>query len=167
MMHRLSRREFVDKAQGFALATPFLSLLGCDDEGAGGLVSLEGKTMGTTYSVKLVDFPHGTDKSKLAREIDRLLVTVNQQMSTYRQDSELSRFNTTAAATWLPISIDTRSVIDEALRVSRLTEGAFDPTVGPIVDLWGFGPGGGQQRVPSSDEISSIRHEASPWRRHF
>ena len=157
MAHRLSRRDFIDQARGVALATPFLSLVGCSDEGAGDLVSLEGKTMGTTYSVKLVNFPHGTDKSKLAREIDGLLVTVNQQMSTYRPDSELSRFNAAAAATWLPISIDTRSVIDEALRVSRLTEGAFDPTVGPIVDLWGFGPGGGQQRIPSSEEIAAAR----------
>ena len=69
------------------MATPFLSLLGCSDDGAGGLVSLDGKTMGTTYGVDLVDVPHGIDKSTPAGEIDGLLETVNQQMSTYRSDS--------------------------------------------------------------------------------
>ncbi len=120
-------------------------------------MSLGGQTMGTTYRVELVDVPQAIDKNTLAREIDGLLETVNQQMSTYRPDSELSHFNAAAAGIWMPISTDTRSVIDEALRVSRLTGGVFDPTVGPIVDLWGFGPGVGQQRVPSSDDIAVAR----------
>lgn len=156
MAQRLSRREFIDQAQGVALATPFLSLVGCSD-GAGDLITLVGETMGTTYSVKLVDIPHAKDQSALAREIDEILETVNQQMSTYRPDSELSRFNAAAAGTWVPVSIDTRSVIDEALRVCGLTEGAFDPTVGPIVELWGFGSGGGAQRLPSSEEVAAAR----------
>ena len=157
MAHTLSRRDFIDQAKFVALATPFLSLVGCGDDGAGGLVSLAGKTMGTTYSVKLVDVPKAIDEPTLAREIDSLLETIDRQMSTYRPDSELSRFNAAAAGTWMPISSDTRSVIDEALRVGRLTDGAFDPTVGPIVDLWGFGPGGQDQRVPSSEEIAAAQ----------
>lgn len=157
MASNLSRRAFIDQAKCVALASPFLSLLGCSDEGAPGLLSLGGKTMGTTYSVKLVDIPQGIDQSGLAREIDGLLGTVNHQMSTHRPDSELSRFNAAAAGTWMPISVDTRFVIEEALRVSRLTGGAFDPTVGPIVDLWGFGPGGGQERIPSSEDVAAAR----------
>ena len=93
MAHRLSRRDFIDRAQVVALATPFLSLLGCSKDDAEGSMSLGGKTMGTTYSVKLVDVPHAIEKSTLAREIDGLLETVDRRMSTYRPDSELSRFN--------------------------------------------------------------------------
>ena len=153
----LSRRDFIHRAQGAALATPFLSLLGCSDD-AGDVLTLDGRTMGTTYSVKIAAAPRGLDTGELAREIDGLLETVNRQMSTYRPESELSRFNAAAAGTWVPVSPDTRSVIDAALRVSRLTGGALDPTVGPIVDLWGFGPGGEQQRIPSPKEISAV-HE--------
>lgn len=158
MVRRLSRRDFIGQARSVALATPFLSLVGCSDEGDSRLISLGGKTMGTTYSVKLVDISPIIDKVTLAQEINGLLETINQQMSTYRPDSELSNFNAAASGTWAPISIDTRSVINEALRVSRLSAGAFDPTVGPIVDLWGFGPGGGHQRVPSPEEIASTRN---------
>ena len=153
----LSRRDFIHQAQGVALATPFLSLLGCSDDGASGLLTLDGRTMGTTYSVKIAGAPRGLDADLLAREIDGLLETVNRQMSTYRPDSELSRFNAAAAGTWTPVSADTRSVIETALRVSRQTDGAFDPTVGPIVDLWGFGPGDTQQRVPSPEDIAVVR----------
>ncbi len=157
MVGRLSRRDFIGHARSVAMATPFLSLLGCSDDGDDRLVSLAGKTMGTTYSVKLADAPRSIDGSTLAQEIDDLLEAVNQQMSTYRADSELSSFNAAVAGTWTPVSADTRSVIDKALAVSELTEGAFDPTVGPVVDLWGFGPGGAEQRVPSSEEIAATR----------
>ena len=152
----LSRRDFIHQAQSVALATPFLSLLGCSDD-ARDLLSLDGQTMGTSYSVKIADAPRGIDVGALAGELDGLLETVNRQMSTYRPDSELSRFNASAAGTWIPVSIDTCSVINEALRVSHLTDGALDPTVGPIVDLWGFGPGGVPRHVPSSEKIAAAR----------
>ena len=157
MPYELSRRDFIHRAQRVALATPFLSLLGCSGEEAAGLVSLGGKTMGTTYSVKLAAPPQDLDQTALAREIGDILQTVDRRMSTYRPDSELSRFNVAAAGTWMPVSNDTWAVIDEALRVSRLTDGAFDPTVGPIVDLWGFGPGAGEPRVPPPGEIEAAR----------
>ena len=157
MGQRLTRRDFIHKAQGVALATPFLSLAGCGDERAGGLISLGGETMGTSYSVKFRDLPRGLDRAALAGEIDDILETVNRQMSTYRPDSELSRFNGTAAGIWTPLSDDTRSVIEEALRISRLTAGAFDPTIGPVVDLWGFGPGGKQESPPGSKDLAAAR----------
>ena len=157
MTRKLTRRDFFGRARNVAMATPFLSLMGCSDDGDHELLSLGGETMGTTYSVKLVNVPPSIDTTALAREIEGLLETVNRQMSTYRPDSELARFNGAAAASWTPISSDTRVVIDEALRVSRLTGGAFDPTIGPIVDLWGFGPAPGLDQVPSSDAIAARR----------
>lgn len=156
MGRRFSRRDFIGQARNVALATPFLSLIGCSEKDARAVVSLSGNTMGTTFNIKLVDLPENMDIDQLAQEIDSVLETVNQQMSTYRPDSELSRFNAATAGAWMPVSMDTRLVVDEALRVSQLTGGAFDPSVGPIVDLWGFGPGPGQKRVPSPEEVAAL-----------
>lgn len=158
MPYTLSRRDFIRQARGLALATPFLSLVACEDRDVKRkLTAIRGDTMGTTYSVKIADLPKSLDRGTLAAEIDRLLETVNDQMSTYRPRSELSRFNDAAAGVWEAVSPDTLAVVDEALRISRLTEGAFDPTVGPLVDLWGFGPGGESQRVPSAERIAAAR----------
>lgn len=156
MVRELSRRKFISQAQGVVLATPFLTLMGCSDE-RGELVTFVGETMGTTYSVKLVDAPQVADHKALEREIWNALETVNQQMSTYRPESELSRFNASKAGTWVSTSQDTHSVINAALGVSRLTSGAFDPTVGPVVDLWGFGAGSGEEYLPSDYDIAAAQ----------
>lgn len=156
MVQRLSRRKFIGQAQGVVLATPFLSLVGCSD-GTGDLVTFTGETMGTTYSVKLVDAPRSVDHGALEREVWEVLETVNRQMSTYRPESELSRFNAADAGSWVATSNDTQSVIAAALRVSQLTKGAFDPTVGPVVDLWGFGSAGAEQQLPSEADIAAAQ----------
>ncbi len=156
MAHSLSRRKFIGQAQGVVLATPFLSLYGCS-EASQDLVTLNGKTMGTTYSVKLVDTPRDLDSDAIAQGVGETLETVNRRMSTYRPESELSRFNAADAGVWVPTSDDTRSVIDEALRISRMTKGAFDPTVGPIVDLWGFGSGGDEPQLPPSEDVAAVQ----------
>ena len=155
MPEGLTRRDFIHRAQGVALATPFLSLVGCSE--ADPVRSLGGQTMGTSYSIKLAALPPDIDADALAVEIDGILETVNRQMSTYRPDSELSRFNAAPAGIQMPISQDTRLVIDEALRVSRLTGGAFDPTIGQVIDLWGFGPDGSRENPPSAGDIAAAR----------
>ena len=150
-----SRRDVIRQAKHLALATPFLSLIACDGGGRRQTV-LNGATMGTTYSVKIPRMPKGLERETLERDIAAILETVNAQMSTYRPDSELSRFNAGASASWVEVSPDTLAVVDEALRVSRLSGGAFDPTIGPLVDLWGFGPGGsGLRAVPSQARIEA------------
>ena len=77
-------------------------------------------------------------------------------MSTYRPDSELSRFNAGSAASWTEVSSETLRVVEAALGTSRLVEGAFDPTIGPLVELWGFGPGGRAPNVPTEDRIQDL-----------
>lgn len=103
-----------------------------------GKVTLTGNTMGTTYRVVYLD-PEERDFKK---EIDSLLVAFNQSLSTYIPDSELSRFNQGDSLEFklpyfLPVLKSSREIFD-------LTNGSFDPTVGPLVNLWGFGPGGPQ-----------------------
>jgi thiamine biosynthesis lipoprotein len=152
MVSTFSRRDVIRQAKGLALATPFLSLIACEGGAARKLTLVTGATMGTRYSVKISRLPMDVDRHALERDIALILETVNEQMSTYRPSSELSRFNAATSASWTEVSPDTLDVVEQALRVSRLSDGAFDPTIGALVDLWGFGPGGGQN-VPPVDRI--------------
>jgi FAD:protein FMN transferase len=106
-------------------------------------VRLEGKAMGSTYHVSFA-----TDDSefdRLGKEIQSLmeqrLAEINQQMSTYANDSEISRFNAlTEINQAFPIGKDFKHVLDHAVKVANLSDGFFDPTVFPLVNFWGFGP---------------------------
>ncbi|MEE8478712.1 MAG: FAD:protein FMN transferase [Candidatus Neomarinimicrobiota bacterium] len=119
----------------------FISILlfiGCKSQNK--TVSINGNTMGTTYSIKIVTKkPQHIDINNVKIKIDSVLQVVNQQMSTYIFDSEISQFNRLTRKDWFTISTDFYNVIVMAQKISRLTEGAFDITVGPIKDLWGFG----------------------------
>ena len=77
-------------------------------------------------------------------------------MSTYNPDSEVSRFNAERSTDWMAISTDTLLVIDEALRIARLTHGAFDVTIEPLVQLWGFGATVPPQLPPAQERIRGI-----------
>lgn len=115
---------------------------------------LEGETMGTYYSIKYVPDSHSPSPNVLQKEIDRILEEVNDQMSTYRPDSELSRFNQSREInTPFPVSPATAKVVTEAIRINKMTQGALDVTVGPLVNLWGFGPEGRFTHQPSHDEL--------------
>jgi thiamine biosynthesis lipoprotein len=120
------------------------------------LTTLTGSTMGTTYSVKITDLPPGCNPDSLQAGIERILTVIDAQMSTYNPDSEVSRFNASRSTDWMAISTDTLLVIDEALRIARLTKGAFDVTVDPLVRLWGFGAAVPQQLPPAQEQIRAI-----------
>jgi thiamine biosynthesis lipoprotein len=123
-------------------------------------ITFSGLTMGTSYTVKLVEPPPSLDLPRLAEEIQRRLDGIDALMSTYRPDSELSRLNQYEGSQWFAVSPQTAAVIDEAIRVGRLTDGAFDVTVGPLVELWNFGPRKGtRDRVPSAAEINAARRQ--------
>jgi thiamine biosynthesis lipoprotein len=97
--------------------------------------------MGTTYNVKFWD--DGSDElpsaPEIQRSIDALLARFDEQMSTWRDDSELSRFNAVGAGEWFRVSPDTARVVARALELHEITDGASDVTVGPLLRLWGFG----------------------------
>ena len=98
--------------------------------------------MGTTWNVKVVSGAAlGKLEDQAAAAVRAALEDVNSKMSTYVADSELSRFNTHRTAEPFPVSAETLAVFVEAKRVGEFTEGAFDVTVGPLVNAWGFGPG--------------------------
>ncbi|KQA24008.1 thiamine biosynthesis lipoprotein [Vibrio metoecus] len=121
-------------------------------------VHISGPTMGTTYNIKYIQQPGVADSTTLQTEIDRLLEEVNDQMSTYRKDSELSRFNQhTKCGSRLRYTTQTATVVKEAIRLNGLTEGALDVTVGPLVNLWGFGPEARPDIVPTDEELNTRR----------
>lgn len=114
---------------------------------------LTGTTMGTSYSVKIVDLPAAIDSKILDRDIAQLLAEVNGLMSTYQEDSELSCFNRSRSTHWIAVSSELVKVLAEAQKISRLSGGAFDVTVGPLVNLWGFGPSQHTDKIPSLHQV--------------
>ncbi|MCA9068082.1 MAG: FAD:protein FMN transferase, partial [Planctomycetaceae bacterium] len=94
---------------------------------------------------------------KLQAEIDRCLVQVNNQMSTWQSDSELSRFNRFEKDEWFPVSNETAQVVQTAREISEQTGGAFDVTVGPLVNLWSFGPDKSEHKLPSEATIAKTK----------
>ena len=144
----LSRRAALEWVGRTAAALTFPMIAACGRESGNGSKTLAGTTMGTTYRVTIARPPDNVDADRLSVEIDRILETVDMRMSTYRPDSELSRFNAARSQDWFAVSDDTLNVVAAALDISRLTDGAFDVTVGPLVNLWGFGPTAPQEIRP-------------------
>lgn len=113
---------------------------------------ISGPTMGTSYNVKYVNV-EGIDKQRLQQQIDKVLVDINQLMSTYIVDSELSRFNQWQSVEPFPLSNQTIEVLNEAKRLGEMSDGLLDVTVGPLVNLWGFGPQSRPEKIPSKELI--------------
>lgn len=120
-------------------------------------IAFSGKTMGTTYNVKYIDngkiqnLPKAED---IQAQMDKLLKTVNNEMSTYQKDSQISQFNQMKVANKpFAISQDFAKVVQEAIRLNHVTEQSLDVTVGPLVNLWGFGPDKRLNKVPSAKQI--------------
>ena len=116
-------------------------------------VVLSGLTMGTTYTVKLNVAETKIDRPSISTEINRRLDKINSQMSTYMETSTLSTFNQSNTQDWEEIPVDLYTVIEEALRINKLSNRAFDVTIGPVVNLWGFGPEARLDVVPEESTI--------------
>jgi thiamine biosynthesis lipoprotein len=133
-------------------------LSACDRNTAeqGDALVIEGKTMGTFYRVSLA----GVDKSReaaLREQIEAQLKEDDHQLSTYKEDSVLSRFNQYQGNVPQPISAGMADAIVTSMRIGTLTGGAMDITVGPLVNLWGFGPDKQPVKTPTPDQITAAR----------
>lgn len=137
-------------ASVMALATLFLSAC----EKAPEQINLQGKTMGTMYHITYIDegkVKNLPESKVVQQQLDELLKEVNRQMSTYQKDSEISQFNRSRDVdTLFSVSDDFAFVVQEAIRLNKITEGALDVTIGPLVNLWGFGPDKRLNRVPTA-----------------
>lgn len=121
------------------------------------IVQLTGPTMGTRFSISLVVDQPGPSPEELLDRVQQRLQLLNARMSTYDPDSELSRFNASDSTDWFEVSATTAKVVDHCVKLAAKTYGAFDPTVGPLVNLWGFGPPGSQFSPPSSEQIQAAQ----------
>lgn len=129
-----------------------LLFTGCTQSTDSSLQQLSGQTMGTTFTVSIV----GAHQIMPA-EITGILSTLEAGMSTYRDDSELMQLNRAPLNTWLNVSPPLFEVLALSQAISALSEGAFDISIAPLVNLWGFGP---QLRerdsLPDSDSIEAL-----------
>ncbi|MDL0430008.1 FAD:protein FMN transferase [Marinobacter sp. TBZ242] len=137
-------------------ALAIATLAGCSFEEEEKVWEISGPVFGTQYHINVVLQEDQHRLENLADGIDEVLARVDASMSTWREDSELSRFNRLEdQSQWTEISRPLHEVLATAREVSELTDGAFDVTVGPVVNLWGFGPDARPDRVPGSDELAS------------
>ncbi len=113
--------------------------------------------MGTTFSVVTVGEMSPGEQEHWQQRVQQCLDDISARMSTYRADSEVSRFNRSTSSGWFAVSSDTAKVVAASLQVAQQTGGAFDITVGPLVNLWNFGPDRRPAGVPSDDEIEAAR----------
>jgi len=130
-----------------------LTLLSCDRDSRLPEYELTGSAMGTSYNVLLVDPTTALPDEQLQARITDRLEDLEDLLSTWREDSELSRFNANAIGGWINVSTELCVAIEQALIVSRESNGAFDITVGPLVNLWGFGPNGDVSEPPADDVL--------------
>lgn len=130
---------------------------------AADLQQLSGRTMGTTWSVRLM-MPSGDSLEQLQRGIQTELDRVDGQMSTYQPQSDLSRFNRAPAGSWQVLPPELFSVLQHALQLASNSGGAYDPTVGPLVNLWGFGPDQRPRQPPTAEAIGQAKVRVGWWK---
>ncbi|MFT4255495.1 MAG: FAD:protein FMN transferase [Pseudoxanthomonas sp.] len=127
------------------------------------LATLGGETMGTSWSVKLAVSPKA-DLHALHAGIRSKLDLVVRQMSTWETDSDISAYNRAAAGAWQMLPEEFFAVLSCALQIARDSDGAFDPSIGPLVALWGFGAHAQPRRAPGADTLDALRARIG-WQR--
>jgi len=132
-----------------------LGLVGCDSQR---VERLAGRTMGTTYEVIVTRRPRDLQRADLQKAVDEVFAEVDRHLSTWNPESEISRFNAGEGADWVPASAMLLGLLEATQAVSRETDGAFDITVAPIVQAWGFGAGATKAGSPPTDqELGRLR----------
>ena len=114
-------------------------VLSCSRLSAAARLQVSGETMGTYFLVTIDSPPGGDTEASVRAEILTKLSQIDSQMSTWDSESEISGFNRSDSTEWYPVAAEFAAVVQEAKRVHHLSGGAFDPTVSPLIDLWGFG----------------------------
>ncbi|MDE0005907.1 MAG: FAD:protein FMN transferase [Rhodospirillaceae bacterium] len=138
------------------------TLILCSCGGEPDMLELRGQTMGTSYSVRIVAPADATavPLELLRQRVAARLEDLENVFSTYRPDSEVSRFNARPGQEWFGVSPEFLDVLEQAVTVSQLTDGAFDATIGRLVELWGFGAGDTLGRIPDREVLEQLLSDA-------
>jgi thiamine biosynthesis lipoprotein len=116
-----------------------------------------GPTMGSTYSIKYVRNDGVAPQTELKAATEAILAEIDQQMSTYRDDSLIEQFNQAPAGTCQTMPEGVLQLVRAGDRLHEESQGAFDLTLEPLLDLWGFGPRGKGEAVPSEEKLAEVR----------
>lgn len=152
--------------QRFACAGACLLLLASCGDDAPVTQELTGNAMGTEFSVQIPGELDDERRRQLAEAVDDAIEDIEHETSTYRLESDVSKFNASRSTDWIPVSGRLCAAVEDAIWLSRQTGGAFDLTVGPLVNLWGFGPDPAQVRPPDEAEIETMRKRVGHQRLH-
>lgn len=122
-------------------------------------VVFSGPTMGTTFTVKVVPGPGGMsadERQAIDDGIRDLLGHIDTQVSTWRTDSALARFNASASLEPVPFDHEAFDLFEASVALAAFTDGALDVTMAPLVDAWGFGPHGQADIAPADDVLDAL-----------
>ncbi|MEM6824525.1 MAG: FAD:protein FMN transferase [Pseudomonadota bacterium] len=130
-----------------------LFLAACRDQPS--VLEVSGETMGTTYNIVAVDASAELDAGDVKSQVEQVLADVNGQMSNWDPNSEISQFNAAQTTEPIAISAELATVVRAANEVHEKSLGQFDVTLGPLIELWGFGPRNSESPVPTDAAIAS------------
>lgn len=137
------------------LLLTLMFLVGCDQ--APSLERFGGPTMGSSYSIQYVREPGGPSRLEVQEAVEAILRDVDEHYSTYRGDSAVSRFNQLQAGQCQALEKDMLALVGFGQQLAEQSQGAFDLTVEPLLDLWGFGPQARQEQVPDPLQLAQAR----------
>ncbi|MDU9403207.1 FAD:protein FMN transferase [Pseudomonas sp. zfem004] len=138
-----------------ALLSILMLLAGCEQGPT--LERFGGPTMGSSYSIQYVRQAGGPAPERVQAAVENILQSIDAHYSTYRGDSTVSRFNQLPANQCLPVDADMLELVTFGQHLAEQSQGAFDLTVEPLLDLWGFGPQARQLKVPDAQALALAR----------
>ncbi|MCW8277153.1 FAD:protein FMN transferase [Pseudomonas sp. PCH199] len=129
--------------------------------------SFGGPTMGSTYSIKYVRHAGLPAPAQVQVEVEKILAEVDRQMSTYRSDSDIERFNQLPANRCQTMPASILELVRVGEQLSKQSEGSYDLTVEPLLNLWGFGPQAREEKVPTAEALAEVRQRVGHAHLHI
>ncbi|MEP2639985.1 FAD:protein FMN transferase [Roseobacter sp.] len=136
------------------LAFPLVFAAACKAQNQ--VLEISGFSMGTSYKVVAIDPSNALDEVQVKQAISSALANVNDSMSNWQAGSEISRLNASPVGTIMPVSAELTDVLNAASYVYHASEGRFDTTVGPLIELWGFGAPGARAMPHDADIAQAL-----------
>ena len=129
--------------------------------------SFGGPTMGSTYSIKYVRHAGMPEATQVRSEVEGVLGEVDRQLSTYRNDSDIERFNALPANSCQKMPGSVLELVRTGEQLSAQSEGSYDLTVEPLMNLWGFGPQGREEKVPDAAALAEVMQRVGHQHLHI